>query len=163
MAQTTVFAYTLNQVGKIGAWSRYFFPFNVDSFAQKGNSLFVRDGDSVFEITSEAGTVDFAGDPDETPFDGIIHWPFLDFGSPGRDTMLEGFDIIGFGQATISVGWEQKQIDNPAFYTTPWLMPEDTLTGDMIPMPVMAPTLSLRLVYQGGQDWGFTALNVYTS
>lgn len=160
--ESEVFVYTLNQVGKIGAWSRYVFPFAIDAYAQRGNSMFVRNGDTVFEITHDAGTVDFEGSPEEQPFEAVLHWPFLDFGSPGTETQLNGFDVVGFGQASISVGWEQKQITNPAFYTEPFLMPEDSLTGDMIPLPVVAPTMSLKLVYQGGQDWQFNALNIYT-
>jgi hypothetical protein len=39
-------------------------------------------------------------------------------------------------------------------------VPADSVPGMMIPLPVMAPTMSVKLTYQGGQKWQFNALNV---
>ena len=47
---TEAFVYTINQVGRMGAWSRYLFPFDIDYYATVGNDLFVREGNRVLRL-----------------------------------------------------------------------------------------------------------------
>lgn len=59
-----VFVYTLNQVGQVGAWTRYMFPFAIDYITQNGDDMYARDGDNVYRISEQIGPVDFAGGGD---------------------------------------------------------------------------------------------------
>lgn len=53
-----VMVYTLSQIGQVGAWSRYIFPFPIDDWTQEGDDLYVRDGDTVYRIGYDVGTMD---------------------------------------------------------------------------------------------------------
>jgi len=155
--ETEVFVYTMTRTGGVGAWSRYIYPFRFDGLAQRGDTMVVRSGDDIMEI-SEDLLYDFAGSVDQVGFEGVLQWPWLDFGAPGVDKQVEGFDIVGAGTSSIQFGYDQT---NLAAFTTPYAIPADTLPGMMIGMPVTAPTLSVRLTYAAGQKWQFDALNVY--
>lgn len=151
---TVVFVYSMTQTGKVGAWSRYLFPFSVDSFAQLGNDLFIRNGDVISRVVEGAVTDDVAGLP--VAFPGVVWFPWADFGQPGVTKMLEGFDYVGTGQGpSISIGYDQR---NVAAFTAPYLLDNDTLPGGIIPLPVSAPTFSVKLEYAGGEAWNMQSL-----
>lgn len=156
MSKSTVYVYTMNRVGQVGAWSLYEFPFEVHGFAHLNGDLYIRSEDSVLRVDPMILS-DFAGSESETFFDATIEWPWLDFGQPGQMKMLAGFDVVGRGEPTIEMGYNQAE---PAF-TEPFTVPEDTVPGMMIPLPVMAPSMSVRLTYAGGQRWELQAVQLY--
>lgn len=145
MATSTTFVYTMTSTGKIGAWSRYVFPFVIDAFAQLGNDLYIRHGDTISVVSEDA--VDDNG----TAFPGTVWWPWLDFGRPGVTKMLEGFDYVGSGQGpSISIGYDQRDV---TAFTTPYAISSDTLPGGIIPLPVSAPTFSMKIEFVGAETW----------
>lgn len=169
-----VMVYTLAQVGEVGAWSRYVFPYPIDDWTQEGNDLYVRDGDTVYRISEEIGACDFIaaggdGGSGQTPapFDALIQWPWLDMGQPGSDKQIESFDIVGYGECEVEFGYDQSE---PGWFTSPYLLPADSVPGTTIPMPLNAPSYSVRLRYHGWnpedpgsqsqQHWGFNALGI---
>lgn len=142
-----VYVHTLN-AGK-GKWSRYLFPFAVDAFAQLGNDLYIRHGDEVSVVSEDAVTDDVDGVA--TNFTGVVWWPWLDNGQPGETKMLESFDYVGTGQGpSVSIGYDQRSL---TAFTPPYLIDDDTLPGDPIPLPVGGPTLSVKLEFAGGAAW----------
>lgn len=145
---TQVFVYSMTQTGKVGAWSRYIFPFSVDAFAQLGNDLYIRNGDVVSIVNEDAVADDVDGLPVE--FGGTVQWPWLDFGQPGVTKMLEGFDIVSTGLPSVSIGYDER---NPAAYTDPYAVDADTLVGGIIPLPVMGPTFSVKVDFAPGEKW----------
>ena len=146
---TNVHVYTMARIGQAGAWSRYTFPFAVEAFAQLGDDLYIRHGDAISVVSDDVAHDEVAGAPIEFP--GVVWWPWLDFGTPGETKMLEGFDYVGTGQGpSISVGYDQRSL---AAFTTPYPIPNDTMPGGMTPIPVAAPTLSVKLTFAGGQRW----------
>lgn len=169
--RATVWVYTLNQTGQVGAWSRYEFPFAIDYIAQKGDDLYVRDGDTVFRLSDQIGTCDYYtqdefGEPTGgDPFDALIQFPWLDMGAVGADKDLESFEVVGTGSASIEIGYSQTQ---PGYFTAPYQCPEDTVPGTPIPMPLSAPSFAVRLTYHGwdpldpttdgNRFWQFTAV-----
>lgn len=153
---STVFVYTMNRVGQVGAWSVYEFPFPIDGFTNLDGELYIRSGDDVLRVDQSA-VADYAGSEREVFFDATIEWPWLDFGQPGRLKMLAGFDVVGRGEPTIEVGYNQA---TPLF-TAPFTVAADTVPGMMIPLPVMAPSMSVRITYHGGQDWELQAVQLY--
>jgi len=154
MSETTAFVYSMTNVGKVGAWSRYVFPFSVEAFAQLGNDLYIRNGDTISMVSEEAATDDVDGLP--VNFAGQVHWPWLDFGQPGVTKMLEGFDYVGTGQGpSISIGYDQRHVGT---FTDGYQLDPDTLPGGIIPFPVSAPTLSVKLDFAGGEAWNVQSL-----
>lgn len=156
MTESTVFVYTMSQIGSVGAWSRYIFPFPIDDFTQLADDLYIRSGDDILKVDATVVT-DYAGDAREQIFSGVIQWPWLDFGSPGVSKQLVGFDIAGQGATAIQVGYDQSA---KGVFTAAFTVPADTVPGMMIPLPIMAPSMSFRLTYAGGEKWQFNALNV---
>ena len=152
MATNTVFIYTMNRGINQGAWSRYVFPWNIENFSHLGNTLYMRHGDVISRVV-QSGL-----DDDGSPFDGIIQWPWLDFGAPGVNKMLIGFDIVGEGTNSIEIGYDQNAAGT---FTTSYPVPVDTYPGQVINLPVNAVSMSVRLTYDGGQDWQWNSMNLY--
>jgi hypothetical protein len=151
-ASSQTFVYSLS--GSKGKWSRYTFPWAVDAFAQLGNDLYIRHGDEVSVVSEDVATDD-TGDQ-SVPFAGAAQWHWLDCGASGTTKMLESVDYVGTGQApSLSVGYDQRNLDA---FTEPYAIDADTLTGGPIPIPVAAPTLSLRLDFAGGAPWTVNAV-----
>jgi hypothetical protein len=151
---STVFVFTMN-AGK-GKWSRYAFPFSVDAFAQLGNDCYIRHGDVVSKVDESAVADEVDGAP--VNFDGIVQWGWLDFGSPGQTKMLSAFDIVGSGNPSVSIGYDQT---DPTRFTDPYAVDPDTMTGAPIAMPVAAPTFSLKVTFPGGQKWSIQSAQLY--
>lgn len=152
MATDTVFVYTMNKGIQGGAWSRYVFPFTIEHFAHLDNTLYLRHEDDVSFV------IEGATDDDGVGYEGIIQWPWLDFGQPGVNKMLQGFDIVGTGTASIEFGYNQTALGT---FTTPYDVPADTYPGMVIPFTLMAPSLSVRLTYAADQAWQWNALSLY--
>jgi hypothetical protein len=152
MATDTIFVYTMNRGVQGGAWSRYVFPWTCEHFAHLENTLYVRHGDDVSFII-ERGV-----DDDGSGFNGIITWPWLDFGQPGVEKMMEGFDIVGDGTAKIEIGFDQTDFGE---YTVEYAIPADSMTGQLIPFPIMFPTASVKITYDVLQEWKWESLNLY--
>lgn len=146
---TAVHVYTMSQLGRRGAWSRYDFPFAVEAFAQLGDDLYIRHGDAISMVSELAASDEIGGETIDFP--GLVWWPWLDFGTPGQTKMLEAFDYVGTGQGpSISVGYDQRSL---SAFTPGYQLVSDTMPGGMVPIPVSAPTLSVRLTFAGGVKW----------
>ncbi|UYK67820.1 glycoside hydrolase TIM-barrel-like domain-containing protein [Xanthomonas sacchari] len=155
--QAEAFVYSMTRIGQVGAWSRYVFPFTVEDWAIKGDDLYLRSGDSVHRYD-----INLVGDEVRPGvvrnFEGMIQWPWLDFGQPAVTKALYGFDIVGTGEVTVEFGYDQT---NGGAFTDPYKVVADTVPGPVIPMPLAAPSLAVRLTYDGSVQWQFNAINVY--
>ena len=147
-----VFVYTMNQGGNRGRWSRYVFPWVIEHFVMLQDNLYLRHADIVSKVVE--GALDDAG----VNFTSIVQWPWLDFGKPGVSKMMVGFDIVGVGAPSIEVGYDQSTL---AAFTTPFAIPEDSAPGQIIPLPVTAPSFSIKLTYTSDTDWEWSALQIY--
>jgi len=152
MATNQVFVYTMNKGIQNGAWSRYEFPFNIEYFCHLGNLLYMRHGDIVSYVLH--GSLNDNG----APFDASIQWPWLDFGMPGVDKMLYGFDIVGYGTPSIEVGYIQTA---EGTFTAPYTLPADSFPGQMHQFQLNVPSMSVKLTYAGEQNWQWNAMNLY--
>lgn len=154
---TTVFIYTINQIGQPGKWSRYLFPFPIDAFVRLDDALYVRSGDD-FLLVDENAVQDFAGDARAENFTGVVQWPWLDEGAPGVLKMWQGIDIIGKGTPQVAIGYDQTDI---TAFTTDYTIPPDSVPGMLIPIPVMCPSASVRITYAGGEKWKLQGINLW--
>lgn len=150
----TVYVFT---TGTPGAWSHYDYPFVIDNIVQLDGVLYLRSGDNVHAVTPDTVS-------DETApgvfanFDGIVHWPWLDFGSPGVNKKTIGFDWVGTGSPSIAFGYDQT---NLSAFTADYPIPADTVPGQVIPFQLLAPSLSVRVTFAGGQAWSFNQFLLY--
>ncbi|MEN1996823.1 hypothetical protein [Stenotrophomonas bentonitica] len=151
------FVYSISSVGSVGAWSRYVFPFDVDDWAISGDDLYLRSGDDI-HVLNEDLTGDEVSGAGVQPFEGEIQWPWLDFGQPGVTKNLFGFDIVGEGDVSVSFGYDQS---NGGYFTDPYAVSADTVPGMVIPMPLSAPSLSVKLTYNGTERWQWNAFSLY--
>lgn len=150
---STVFVYTSN--GGKGKWSRYEFPYTVDAYAQLADALYIRHGDTI-AVLDEGVSTDQVGTT-QVPFSSRVEWGYLDCGTPGANKMLEGFDVVGSGTPSVSVGWDQRDTTK---FTDPYTIEADTMPGDIIPLSVIAPTFAMRLTYASG-PWKLHEVNLY--
>ena len=138
MTTETVFVHTKS--GNVSCWSRYVFPFAIDAFAQRGNVLYVRHGDSVSIVDEDATT-----DSDGSEVTATIQWNWIDCGQPGVTKMLEGVDIVATGATpSVSIGYDQS---NLSAFTTPLAVSVDSLPGGRVRIPVRGPSFSVKVTY----------------
>jgi hypothetical protein len=151
-APTTVFVYTLNQLGQPGKWSRYVFPFRIDAVTQLNGDLYLRSGNDVLLVDPTAVN-DFQGDPlgREQGFWGYVQWLWLDDDLPGVNKQWHGCDITcQSGTPYVSMFYSQA---NLTLCTPPYQVPTDSKPGDFIPIPVLSPTCSLQVSFAPGNPW----------
>lgn len=149
---TTVFVYTLNQLGQPGKWSRYVFPFRIDAVTQLNGDLYIRSGNDVLMFDATA-VDDFEGDPAnrQQGFNGIVQWLWLDDDLPGVNKQWHGCDITcQSGTPSVSMYYSQA---NLTLHTTPYQVPTDSKPGDFIPIPVFSPTVSLQVSFAPSNPW----------
>ena len=164
-------AYVLTMVGAgQKTWSRYTFPDTITDWALNGGKLYLRTAGNLVWFLDSNALVDDAG-ATNTVFDGLMQWPYIDCGAIGINKILVGLDIIGSGQVTIQMGFDERDPttfnDNPGFATSagvtpPYTIPlADTMPGMPIPLPLNSPSYSLIFKFPGGQDWSWQAANLF--
>ncbi len=149
----------------VKAWSRFVMPFAIDNFVLSGDRLNYRAGDVVGYFEEGITYDEVYDDEDEivpTYFDGVIQFPWLDFGQPGLTKMFHGFDIIGTGIPDVQFGYDEN---NLATFTASYVVEPDTLTDGMISMPISAPSVSVKVTYGGeinaATGWDLKAIFLY--
>ena len=110
-------------------------------------------------------------------FDGVMQWPYLDLDTLGRNKMLVGLDLVGEGNCSVQVAFNQADKstfnDNPGFATStgvtaPYFIAiEDTVPGQPLPIPINAPSYSVILTFTGStassNNWSWAAANLYVT
>lgn len=95
-----------------------------------------------------------------TPIQGIIQWPHLDFGALGVEKQMIGFDLVTTAPegVTVTIGYDQTNRDAR---TADYLIDEDSVPGQLEPIPVAGPSFDLKLVFEPDQAWEWMAANIY--
>jgi hypothetical protein len=174
------FVLTINGTSGTKSWSRYLFPETITDWCLNGGILYLRTANNwVWQL--DAGTVGIddssatIASATNIPFNGVVQWPYLDLGSLGRNKMLVGVDLVGDGQCSIQVAYQQADkttfVDNPLFasstnVTAPYLVTiSDTVPGQPLPIPINAPSYSVILTFAGSSSaanaWTWEAANIY--
>ncbi len=146
------FVLTMNGGKQDMSWSRYVFPSSIDAWTIKDGVLYLRSGDKVWEFDEDTLRDDEGGA--NVQFTGRLWWPYLDFGALGVTKQMIGFDVVADGTFNITFGYNQKD-DTQA--TTSYQIAGDTLVGDVIPMPLAAPSFQMRLEFVGNEAWEWSA------
>ena len=153
---STTFVCTLD--GKTPKWSRYTFPFDIDAFAQLGDTLYIRTGDTVVKMVRGATTDQWEDGVPGEAIPGTCQWNWLDFGQPGVTKQVEGFDLVATGSPSVSFGYDQRDTDA---FTSGYAIDPDTLNGMIVPYPLMLPTLSVKLTFNAA-PWSVSEFLLYT-
>lgn len=154
---TDAYVLTMNGGKKDMSWSLYEFPSAIDHWALSGDDLYLRSGDKVWRVDEDTLIDDSGGA--NVAFTGEIWWHYLDFGVMGVTKQMYGFDTVAEGEYSVSFGYNQN---NTAHATTPYTIADgDTLVGDVIPMPIAAPSIQMRLTFTGNQAWEWSASTLY--
>ena len=137
----------------------YEFPSALDYFTVADGVLFLRSGDLVWELSIDALFDDIVDSETHVEFEGVIQWPYLDFGTLGADKTFDGYDLVCTGSGTVSVGYNERDFTQA---TTPFPFSGDTLPAiGFQPMDLTAPSFQFRLTYDAGQEWEWEAANLY--
>lgn len=157
---STVYVQTSNGNAS-NSWSQYVFPSAIDYWTVADGVLFLRSGDLVWELSIDALFDDIIDESTHIEFEGVLQWPYLDFGLLGAEKSMQGYDLVCDGAGTISIGYSERDF---SLATTPFAFDGDTLTGTGFqPMDLMAPSLQLRLTFDAGQAWEWQAANIYVA
>ena len=152
------------------SWSRFVFPDTITDWTLSAGILYLRTaGDLVWQFDANTLVDDYGGA--NVLFSGVIQWPYLDLGQLGVNKMLVGVDLVGDGDVSIQVAFDQADKtsfnDNAGFATStsvtaPYdVAVSDTVPGEPLPIPINAPSYSLILTFSGNQAWSWEAANLY--
>lgn len=147
-----VYVLTSSPQAGVAAWSHYVFPGAIDAWAILDGELYLRIGNDVYRFDENATTDDGQAIP------VTVQWPWLDLGELGQTKMMLGFDISASAACQVSVGYDQS---NPAAFTNPYTVGPDTLPGQVIPLPLMAPSFSPKVTHSANQPFELNSLTLY--
>lgn len=159
------FVLTHNGTGsKAMSWSRYTFHEAITDWTIQDGDLYLRAGDLVWRVDPDVLVDDAdegggAGGTD-VEFEGYVAWPYLEFGGIGRDKQMVGFDLVVKGEVDVQFGYNQA---DDTQVTDSYVVTGDTLPGDVIPMPITAPSIQMRLTFSGNQAWEWNAAVIYVN
>ena len=154
----TAYVLTMNGASaKDQSWSRYIFPSAVDDWTIMGEDLYLRSGDKVWKVDKRVLVDDYGGD--DVEFTGEVWWPYLDFGMLGVSKELIGFDTVATGEYAVVFGYDQS--DDTAVTDSYTITDGDTVPGDLVPMPLTAPSIQMRITFSGNQAWQWSATTLY--
>lgn len=147
-----LFVYSISRTSKIAAWSQYFLSQPVDAFAELGQELYIRSGDSVYKLDEAAST------DDGTLYEVLIQLPYMDLQRPGNLKRIYGADVVVDGRCEFSVGFDVR---DPDAFTPPVKVRGNTRPGGMIPVECTGTEFSLRFRNFDDKPFRLDAVTLY--
>ena len=147
-----LFVYSISRTARIAAWSRYFLPSTVDAFAELGQELYIRSGDSVYKLDPTVSA------DDGTQFEVLLDLPYMDFKTPGQLKRIYGADLVMEGSCEFSIGCDVR---NPDAYTTPVKVKGNTRPDSMVPVECAGTEFSLRFRNYDNKPFRLDAVTIY--
>lgn len=147
-----LFVYSISRTAKIAAWSRYFLPNAVDAFAELGQELYIRSGDSVYKLDPAVST------DDGLQFEVLLDLPYMDLKTPGQLKRIYGADLVVDGRCEFSIGYDVR---NPDAYTAPVRVKGNTRPGGVIPVECCGTEFSLRFRNYDNKPFRLDSVTLY--
>lgn len=147
-----LFVYSISRTARIAAWSRYFLPSTVDAFAELGQELYIRSGDSVYKLDPTVSA------DDGMQFEVLLDLPYMDFKTPGQLKRIYGADLVMEGSCEFSIGCDVR---NPDAYTTPVKVRGNTRPDSMVPVECAGTEFSLRFRNYDNKPFRLDAVTIY--
>jgi len=131
--ESTIYVFSHFPGSKIAAWSTYEPGFTPSDMTVKGNSVYVRSGDTIYTYGGTAGTT-----YDTTQ--AVVRMPFLDASDPATTKILSAIDVAAEGEWLVEMAMEPS---------------EDTLTYDTVGT-ITGTTFTLETVPVAGSTTHFS-------
>lgn len=147
-----LFVYSFSRTANIAAWSRYFLSQPVDAFAELGQELYIRSGDTVYKIDPNVYT------DDGTQYEVLIDLPYMNLKTPGQLKFIQGADVVVEGQCEFSVGYDVR---NPDAFTMPVKVKGNTRPGGKIPMECAGTEFALRFRNYDNKPFRLDSVTLY--
>lgn len=147
-----LFVYSISRTSKIAAWSQYFLSQPVDAFAELGQELYIRSGDSVFKLDEAAST------DNGTLYEVVIQLPYMDLQKPGNLKRIYGADLVLEGKCEFSVGFDVR---DPDAFTPPVKVKGNTRPAGMIPVECCGTEFSIRLRNFDDKPFRLDSISLY--
>jgi hypothetical protein len=147
-----LFVYSISRTARIAAWSQYFLSTPVDAFAELGQALYIRSGDSVYRIDEAAKT------DDGVQFEVLIDLPYMDLKTPGSLKRIYGADVVIEGSCDFSIGFDVR---DPDAFTSPVRVKGNTRPGGMIPVECCGTEIALRFRNYDDQPFRLDSVTLY--
>lgn len=147
-----LFVYSISRTSKIAAWSHYFLPQPADAFAELGQTLYIRCGNSVFKLDPDVHT-----DQGQT-YEVLVQLPYMDLKRPGQLKRVYGADLVIEGRCEFSVGFDVR---DPLAFTDPVRVKGNTRAGGLIPVECCGTEFSLRFRNLDNKPFRLDAVTLY--
>ncbi len=147
-----VFVYSVSRTARIAAWSRYTLPFEVSALAEMEGTLYVRQGDTIWQFSEEAHA------DHGTPFEVKIETPWLDLKAPGQLKRLLGAEIIAQGACVFSVAFDEQY---PNAITPVLRMRGNTRSTGRLPLSCTGRAFALRFQHQDNRPFRLDAVTLF--
>lgn len=147
-----LFVYSISRTAKIAAWSQYFLSQPVDAFAELGQELYIRSGDSVYKLDEAAST------DNGTQYEVLVQLPYMDFKSAGELKRITGIDVVVEGQCFVSVGFDVR---DPDAFTPEVKVKGNTRPGGVVSMECCGTEFSIRFRNYDGKAFQVDAITVH--
>jgi hypothetical protein len=147
-----LFVYSISRTSRIAAWSQYFLSQPVDAFAELGQVLYIRSGDSVYKLDDAVST------DDGTQYEVLVQLPYMDFKAPGDLKQVYGIDVVVEGTCLVSVGYDVR---DPDAFTPEVKVKGNTRPGGMVSMECAGTEFSLRFRNYDNKPFRLDGVTVY--
>lgn len=147
-----LFVYSISRTAKIAAWSQYFLSQTVDAFAELGQELYIRSGDSVYKLDEAAST------DDGTQYEVLLELPYMNFKSPGMLKRITGIDVVVDGRCFVSVGYDVR---DPDAFTPEVKVKGNTRPSGMISVECCGTEFALRFRNYDNKPFRLDGVTVY--
>jgi hypothetical protein len=128
-----VWAYTFSRSSKIACWSEYVFPDMILGITTQAGKVYLRDLDNIYEVSAAQYT------DHDTLINVEVQMAFQDAKQPGVTKQFYGGDMVCSGQPELSFLYDPNDTTKETIALT---IPQDTRTGDLLPIEVVSPVLA---------------------
>ena len=147
-----LFVYSFSRTSKIAAWSEYFIGFPIDAVAENNQRLYVRSGDSVYQLDDTYHT------DDGQQYEMLVELPYMDLKKPGILKHITGMDVVFDGQAMVSIGYN---VNDPDAFTPELLVKGNSRPGGRIPVECMGTEFAVRVRNYDDQPFQLNGITLY--
>lgn len=147
-----LFVYSFSRTAKIAAWSEYFLAFPIDAVAENNQRLYVRSGDTVYQLDDEMHT------DDGQQYEMLVELPYMDFKKPGILKHVRGIDVVFDGEAYISLGYNVR---DPDAFTPELLVSGNTRPLGLIPIECIGTEFAIQVRCYNNKPFQLNGVTVY--
>lgn len=147
-----VWAYTFSRKSKIACWSEYTFPDRILAITTMSGKVYLRTADKLYEASATQYT------DENTLIDVEVQMAFQDAKQPGVAKQFYGADMVCSGMPQMSFLYDPNDEDKE---TIPLTIPQDTRTGDLLPVEVVSPVIAPVFRHSANEAMSIDSLSLF--